>query len=85
MVTGPAHEHLPGGERSVVRYDLRSVDGGTLLTLTHSRLTKRTALGLALGTHALLDRLEASLASQPYQIGWRGTKRSKQHVQGWST
>jgi uncharacterized protein YndB with AHSA1/START domain len=59
------HEHLAGGERSIVRYDLQSVAGGTLLTLIHSRLTKRTALGFAPGTHALLDRLEASLAAQP--------------------
>jgi hypothetical protein len=58
------HAHLPGGERSVLRYDLRPVDGGTLLILTHSRLTKRTALGFAPGTHALLDRLAAFLAGE---------------------
>lgn len=64
------HEHLPGGERSVVRYELRRVEGGTLLTLTHSRLTKRTGLGFAPGTHALLDRLDAFLGAQPLP-NWR--------------
>jgi len=65
-------EQLPDGERSVVRYELRSVGACTLLTLTHSRLSKRTALGFAPGTHAFLDRLEAHLASRPLPH-WRAT------------
>jgi uncharacterized protein YndB with AHSA1/START domain len=52
---------LPDGERSVVRWELAAVDGGTLLRLTHRRLTRRTALGFAPGTHAFLDRLGAQL------------------------
>ena len=53
---------LPQGERSIVRWELQPSDGGTLLTLTHRRLTRNTALGFAPGTHAFLDRLEAQLA-----------------------
>jgi uncharacterized protein YndB with AHSA1/START domain len=55
---------LPQGERSIVRWELQPQEGGTLLTLTHSRLTRGTALGFAPGTHAFLDRLEAQLAGQ---------------------
>lgn len=56
---------LPQGERSVVRWELSPVEGGTLLKLTHRRLTKPTALGFAPGTHAFLDRLEAHLDQAP--------------------
>jgi uncharacterized protein YndB with AHSA1/START domain len=55
---------LPNGEpESVIRWELKQ-DGdsnNTLLTLTHSRLTKSTSLRFAPGWHAYLDRLEASL------------------------
>jgi uncharacterized protein YndB with AHSA1/START domain len=60
----PVHEHLPNGERSIVRYELREIQNGTEITLTHSYLSKRTALGFAPGTHALLDRLEARLGQE---------------------
>lgn len=52
---------MPKGEKSVVRWELTPKDGGTLLTLTHRRLTRGTALGFAPGTHAFLDRLAALL------------------------
>jgi hypothetical protein len=55
---------FPHGEpESVIRWELKQ-DGdsnNTLLTLTHSRLTKSTSLRFAPGWHAYLDRLEASL------------------------
>jgi uncharacterized protein YndB with AHSA1/START domain len=55
---------LPNGEpESVIRWELKQ-DGdsnNTLLTLTHSHLTKSTSLRFAPGWHAYLDRLEASL------------------------
>lgn len=57
----PPHEHLPKGEQSIVRYELRPVENGTELTLKHSRLNKATALGFAPGTHAFVDRLNAHL------------------------
>lgn len=53
---------LPQGERATIRWDLSAAaGGGTLLRLTHRRLTKGTALGFAPGTHVLLDRLDAML------------------------
>lgn len=62
-------EHLHGGERSVVRYELAPADGGTMLTLCQTQLTPRTAMGFAPGTHALLDRLAAHLDQRPLP-GW---------------
>lgn len=56
---------LPAGERSIVRWELAPAEGGTLLTLTHRRLTRGTALGFAPGTHAFLDRLAAILSQAP--------------------
>ncbi len=58
------HEHVPQGERSVVRWELEPIEGGTRLTLTHSRLSRGTALGFAPGTHSFLDRLGAQLSKE---------------------
>jgi uncharacterized protein YndB with AHSA1/START domain len=61
------NQMFPHGEpESVVRWELKQ-DGDSdtlLLTVTHSRLTKSTALRLAPGWHAYLDRLEAILNNQ---------------------
>ncbi len=62
------NQMFPHGEpESVIRWELKQ-DGnsttGTLLTMTHSHLTKSTALSLAPGWHAYLDRLEALLNNQ---------------------
>jgi uncharacterized protein YndB with AHSA1/START domain len=57
---------FPRGEpESVIRWELKQ-DGNsdTLLTLTHSRLTKTTSLSFAPGWHAYLDRLEAHLNNE---------------------
>jgi uncharacterized protein YndB with AHSA1/START domain len=56
---------LPTGERSIVRWELEPKGAGTLLKLTHRRLTKGTARGFAPGTHAYLDRLAAQLDGMP--------------------
>ncbi len=56
---------LPEGEDAVIRWELRPDGDGTLLHLTHTRLTRRTAVGFAPGTHAFLDRLEAQLLGEP--------------------
>lgn len=61
-------DHLHGGEHSIVRYELAPVDRGTLLTVRHTRLNPRTAIGFAPGTHALLDRLAAHLDGRPLPI-----------------
>jgi uncharacterized protein YndB with AHSA1/START domain len=58
---------LPDGEsEAIIRWELKQ-DGdsnNTLLTLTHSRLTKSTSSRFAPGWHAYLDRLEASLNNE---------------------
>jgi uncharacterized protein YndB with AHSA1/START domain len=60
------NQMFPHGEpESVIRWELKQDgDSDTLLTVTHSRLTKSTALRLAPGWHAYLDRLEAILNDQ---------------------
>ena len=57
---------FPHGEpESVIRWELRQDgDSDTLLIVTHRHLTKSTALRLAPGWHAYLDRLEAILNNQ---------------------
>lgn len=56
------HPQLPGGEaESVIRWDLAGDAGQTVLTVTHSRLTKANGLRFAPGWHAFLDRLAAQL------------------------
>jgi uncharacterized protein YndB with AHSA1/START domain len=57
---------LPHGEpEAAICWELEQVgDSDTLLTLTHSRLTKSTSLRFAPGWHAYLDRLEASLKNE---------------------
>jgi uncharacterized protein YndB with AHSA1/START domain len=58
---------LPDCEsEAIIRWELKQ-DGNsnnTLLTLTHSRLTKSTSSRFAPGWHAYLDRLEASLNNE---------------------
>lgn len=53
---------MPNGEDAVVRWELRRDGEGTLLVLTHSNLTKRSALGAAPSMHVVLERLAAQLA-----------------------
>ena len=58
---------LPDGEpEAVIRWEVRQEDNSntTLLTLTHSRLTKSISSRFAPGWHAYLDRLEASLNNE---------------------
>jgi uncharacterized protein YndB with AHSA1/START domain len=63
--TAPRPEIPQGESESVVRWELAADGAGTLLTLTHRRLSRPTALGFAPGTHAYLDRLEAYLDQAP--------------------
>ncbi|MFL6317991.1 MAG: SRPBCC domain-containing protein, partial [Nitrososphaeraceae archaeon] len=60
------NQMFPHGEpESVIRWELKQDgDSDTLLTVIHSRVTKSTALSLAPGWHAYLDRLEAILNNQ---------------------
>ena len=54
-----------GEPESVIRWEFE-VDGksGTLVVVTHTYLTKSTALTFAPGWHAYLDRLESVLSNQ---------------------
>jgi uncharacterized protein YndB with AHSA1/START domain len=63
-ITGP-REEIPNGENSFVRWELVPLDGGTVLTLEHRRLTRPTATGFAPGWHAFLDRMAAQLSGDP--------------------
>ena len=62
----PNPDWFPHGEpESVIRWELRQDgDSDTILTVTHSSVTKSTALRFAPGWHAYLDRLEAILNNQ---------------------
>jgi uncharacterized protein YndB with AHSA1/START domain len=52
---------LPKGEKSIVRWELTPDRDGTVLRITHRRLTRQTATGFVAGIHAFLDRLENEL------------------------
>jgi uncharacterized protein YndB with AHSA1/START domain len=53
--------HYLGEDRSVARFDLRPVEGGTELTLVHRLLQRDQATGYAAGWHAYLDACAARL------------------------
>ncbi len=58
---------MPNGEDAIVRWELRPEGQETLLTLTHRKLTRQSALGARPATHVVLDRLEAQLAGLPFE------------------
>jgi uncharacterized protein YndB with AHSA1/START domain len=56
------HPQLANGEtESVIRWELVKDAGHTMLTMTHSQLTKANGLRFAPGWHAFLDGLAAQL------------------------
>lgn len=59
------NQMFPQGEpKSVIRWELETNGkSGTLVVVTHTHLTKSTALTFAPGWHAYLDRLESVLAN----------------------
>jgi uncharacterized protein YndB with AHSA1/START domain len=57
----PAGPNRPEGEASIVRWELSPADEGTLLVLSHRRLTRPTAEVFARGLRVFLDRLSAHL------------------------
>lgn len=68
-------DRLPVGERTIVRWELIEENTGTLIKLSHSNFTKRTALGFTEGLepatsdHIILDRLQAFMNSESLNIG----------------
>lgn len=77
---------LPSGEDAIIRWELRPDGKGTVLHLEHRKLNSETALGFAPGTHAFMDRLEASLNKQPLP-NWqeRYQKVALQYPPSWTT
>ena len=63
-------KELPKGEKSIVRWELTPDGDGTILRITHKRLTRPTAIGFTSGIHAFLDRLEDELDGVPL-VDWR--------------
>lgn len=59
---GPNH---PDGESSVVRWELIPREEGTLMVLTHRRLSRPTAEVFVRGLSDFLDRLSAQLDGTP--------------------
>jgi uncharacterized protein YndB with AHSA1/START domain len=57
----PPGPNFPTGESSIVRWELSPTDGGTLLVLTHRKLTRPTAETFVRGLKDFLDRLSAQL------------------------
>jgi uncharacterized protein YndB with AHSA1/START domain len=62
LAAGPSH---PQGETTIVRWELTPTEGGTLLVLTHRKLSRSTAEVFVRGLPVLLDRLSAQLDGTP--------------------
>ncbi|MGA8303715.1 MAG: SRPBCC domain-containing protein [Thermoplasmata archaeon] len=56
---------IPQGENSVVRWELSAVEDGTLLVMTHRKLSRRSAETFVRGFNDFLDRLCAHLDGAP--------------------
>jgi len=61
----PPGPNLPDGEASVVRWELSPVEEGTLVVLTHRRLSRQTAEVFVRGLTAFLARLAAFMDGTP--------------------
>lgn len=60
-----------GGEADgVVRIELAEAEGGTLLTLTQSRVATTSLADNAAGWHARIEMLEAALESGMQELSW---------------
>jgi uncharacterized protein YndB with AHSA1/START domain len=75
---------LPEGEITVVRWELSPADGGTLLTVTHRGLTRRTAGVFGEGMEAFLDRLEAQLDGRPLPDWETRLREIRGGTSGWN-
>lgn len=61
----PSGPNLPDGEASIVRWELSPATGGTLVTLTHRKLSRPTAQVFSRGLKVFFDRLSALLDRAP--------------------
>ncbi len=60
--------YYPAGEASVVRWELSPSDGGTLLVVTHRKLSRATAETFSRGFRELINRLVALLDGTPLRV-----------------
>jgi uncharacterized protein YndB with AHSA1/START domain len=67
---------MPHGERSVVRWELTPVPGGTRLVLMHKGLTAPTAETFRHGIPGFLERLSAQLDGRPLP-DWMASVRAE--------
>jgi uncharacterized protein YndB with AHSA1/START domain len=61
----PPGRNRPTAEASVVRWELSTSEGGTLLVMTHRRLSRPAAETFSRGFSTFLDRLSAHLDDSP--------------------
>ena len=69
-------------ERTVVRWELSPVEGGTLVVLTHRDLTRATAEVFQNGLPTFLDRLEALLDGRALPDWMQGVREAQQRASG---
>jgi uncharacterized protein YndB with AHSA1/START domain len=73
----PPGPHQPNGEKSIVRWELSPAGAGTLLVMTHRRLTRPTAEIFVRGVRVFLDRLSAQMDGVPLpEPPWLATSRA---------
>ncbi len=70
---------FPRGERSVVRWELTEVPGGTQLVLVHRGLSPQTAQTFRHGVPGFLDRLSALLDGRPLP-DWMAAVRAEREA-----
>src|SRR2546428_2373316 len=76
-------KELPKGEKSIVRWELTPDGDGTILRITHKRLTRPTAIGFVSGIHAFLARLGDGLDGVPL-LAWRArASKVRANYPGW--
>lgn len=73
---------LPRGERSVVRWELTAVPGGTRLVLIHRGLTARTAENFRHGVPGFLSRLSAQLDGRPLPDWLEAVRADRERATG---
>ena len=81
---GDPRRELPKGEHAVIRWELVRNGGGTVVKLTHRNLTRQTSLGFAPGTHAFLDRLEATLEKRQMPDWMKRVEEMRPIYPGWA-
>ena len=74
---------MPSGEESVVRWELAREGHETLITFTHQRLTRRTAVGFAPGIHVFLERLAMQLDGESMPDWMSRVEEARRYYPPW--